>query len=102
MQTEEAIDDLQTPSQHVLEVIASNEGVKPWDLTPCLYDAVDPEALDAIIESYRRGNSDGPLQITFGLGEYHVRVCVERDVLVVDTRPRDQVADANSADDADR
>ena len=38
-------------SDGILETIAGVEGVDPIELTPPLYSVVDPEALDAVIES---------------------------------------------------
>lgn len=37
-------------SQKVVEAVAEVEGVHPVDLTPPLYEAIDPEALDRIFE----------------------------------------------------
>lgn len=39
------------PSQAVIELVAEAEDVDPVDLDVPLYDAVDPEALDALFES---------------------------------------------------
>ncbi|THE65666.1 hypothetical protein D8Y22_05650 [Salinadaptatus halalkaliphilus] len=37
-------------SQTVVEAVAEAEGVRPVELTPPLYDAIDPEALDRLFD----------------------------------------------------
>lgn len=44
-------DRSETLSQAVVETVASAEGVDPLDLEVPLYDAVDPDALDALFQS---------------------------------------------------
>lgn len=41
----------------VIERIARREGVDPLDLTPPLYDAVDPDALEALLSPPSRVQS---------------------------------------------
>lgn len=38
-------------SEGILRAIAAVEGADPTELTPPLYSVVDPEALDAVVES---------------------------------------------------
>ncbi len=57
-----------------MEAIASLAGVEPDALADeadvVLYDYVDPDALDSLVE---RG-SDGEVAFSFAVGEYEVRV----------------------------
>lgn len=39
-----------SPSQAVIETIAEREGVEPMDLSVPLYEAIDPDALDTLIQ----------------------------------------------------
>ena len=50
-------------SQVVVEAVASAEGVDPLDLEVPLYDAVDPDALDALFES--GGAVDGRVEFEY-------------------------------------
>lgn len=38
-------------AEKIIDTISNAEGEAPTELTPPLYDAVDPEALDAVAES---------------------------------------------------
>lgn len=40
--------DSRSPSEAVIDAVAAVEGVQPTELTPQLYDVVDPEALDKV------------------------------------------------------
>ncbi|WP_225336600.1 HalOD1 output domain-containing protein [Halomicrobium urmianum] len=57
------------PSDWVLDAIADEAGVDPVELTPPLADAVDPEALDALLE---RADPDVEVAIRFEYQEYEV------------------------------
>lgn len=51
-----------TPTQAVVERIAAAEGVDPLDLQPPLFDAIDTEALDTLINS---ANSQTSVQFVY-------------------------------------
>lgn len=40
---------MDSASYRVIEAVAEKEGVSPTDLTPPLFDVIDPEALDALV-----------------------------------------------------
>ena len=44
-----------TPSTEVIERVATANGVLPEELDQCLYDVIDPDALDEIIASMNEG-----------------------------------------------
>lgn len=48
--TERSIGGTESPSMTVLEIVASIKD-EPIDRLECLYDAVDPDALNALIEA---------------------------------------------------
>lgn len=56
-----------TPSQAVVEAVAATTGVDPLALEPPLYDVVDPEALDTLLES-------GGTAVSFEYDGHAVRV----------------------------
>lgn len=49
-----------TVSERIIQTVAETTNSDPLELTP-LYDAVDPEALDALID----GMSDGEISFTY-------------------------------------
>ncbi|GAA0666882.1 HalOD1 output domain-containing protein [Natronoarchaeum mannanilyticum] len=58
-----------TVAEKVVDAISDAEGEAATELTPPLYDAIDPEALDAVTESM---NSEGT--IAFEYCGHEVRV----------------------------
>lgn len=62
----------QAPSDAVVEAVATSEDVPSTHLDPPLYDAVDPDALDALFES--RATDDGVVSVGFAYGGYAVTV----------------------------
>lgn len=60
--------------------VASAAGVDPVDLEPRLFQAIDPDALEALLAEARPGT-----RITFELGEYEVAVTARREVYVIGT-----------------
>lgn len=65
----------------VVERIAKHEDADPTELSP-LFDAIDPDALDAIIDSAERRNT--PLDIEFSYHGYAVTVTSDGAVHVTD------------------
>jgi len=59
------------PSQTIVERIASHEGVEHTELVP-LYEAIDPEALDRLVETNR--HEESALEIQFIYHGYEVTV----------------------------
>ncbi len=59
----------QAASQAVVETVAAAEDVDPTALEPRLYEAVNPGALDSLVES-----ATGPLTVEFRYCGYLVRV----------------------------
>jgi len=53
-----------TPSEAVIRAVARRAGVDPLDLETPLYDAVDPESLNGLIEAAQR-NGRSAVEITF-------------------------------------
>lgn len=69
-----------TASEAVVATVANRDGSDPVDLPP-LYDAVDPDALDAIFRDGRPG------RVTFEYAGYEVTVCGRDQVTVVCEAP---------------
>ena len=59
-----------SPSAAVLDAVADREDVSATEL-PLLYDAVDPDALDALVGS---DDSDRDIRVTFSYHGYEVTV----------------------------
>ncbi len=63
-----------TVSDEVVKKLAEIEDVDPLELTPPLYQVVDPDALDQILAATpTAGRMDG--QVTFPYKGYEVTVC---------------------------
>jgi len=52
-----------SPSETVVEAVAEFKDVDPVDLSPALYDAVDPDALDALFGA--DGFADGRVEFVY-------------------------------------
>jgi hypothetical protein len=59
------------PSQAVIERVAAGEGVDQTNIAP-LYEAIDPDALDRLVEASQ--GDDGALTIQFTYQGYDVTV----------------------------
>jgi len=58
-----------TVSERVIQAIADREGVSPLDISPPLFDAIDPDALDRLYGNGRSGTS-----VAFEYSGYRVSV----------------------------
>jgi hypothetical protein len=65
------------PSQSVVERVAAREGVDHTELTP-LFDAIDPDALDKILDTSPHTGS--ALQVSFTYHGYDVTVTGDGEV----------------------
>ncbi|QIO22084.1 HalOD1 output domain-containing protein [Haloarcula sp. JP-L23] len=72
-------------SQTIVYGIADAKGIDPMDLDECLYDCIDPEALDELFDS-----SNGSLVGTFSFSMSGCRVEVERGQKVIVTERQDE------------
>jgi hypothetical protein len=70
-----------SPSVAVIEAVADVAGCEQTELDP-LYDSVDPDALDTIIEGDRQTVLDGMTTVTFTLAGYEVTVYADGEVAV--------------------
>jgi len=71
--------DSRSVSQAVIDAVAAFEGTPPTELTPPLYEVVDPEALDKI---FARKASLG--KVVFNYKSYEVHVDADGFVAVRD------------------
>lgn len=53
----------------IVKRVAGQEGVDPLDLDPCLFDAIDPEALERIV-----AGTAGALRVEFSYHGYTITV----------------------------
>lgn len=65
--------DAHVPSYRVVEAVARKEGVSPGELSPPLFNVVDPEALDALVQDDVDSNT-GEVKIEFTYLDYVVRI----------------------------
>lgn len=65
------------PSLAVIDRIAELEGEDPAELSPPLYDAIDPQALDSLFRPSNAGESRAVQTVQFTYLEYDI--CVRSD-----------------------
>jgi len=76
---DESSETARTPSSRVIDRVAAAEGTEPASLHARLYDVVDPETLDRIVE-----RSSPELTVAFRFDGYRVRVGGDGAVTVSD------------------
>lgn len=64
-----SVDDDVSPSEKVIQEVAAKTGTDPLELPP-LYETIDPDALDALVES----SGESGLQVEFQYADRHVVV----------------------------
>ncbi len=72
---------LESPSHAVVRSVATVEGVDPLDLDATLYDVVDPDALDSLLD-HVAGAGAGPVAVSVVLDGYEVRVSSDRSITI--------------------
>jgi len=70
------------PSTEVVERVAAREGVDSTDLGVPLFEVVDPEALDSVVESVAESGTDARVEFTYY--GYDVTVTPDGSVRVSD------------------
>lgn len=75
---------IDSPSEAVIDAVADREGVDPTELTVPLYEAIDPDALDAIVQT--GPEADPSLRVEFDYYGYAVVVTGDGSVRVADSR----------------
>lgn len=68
MQSIEAVDSAETASQQVVEALARADNIDPLAMTTPLYDVIDPDALNAVLDT------DSPVEVTFEYDGHTVTV----------------------------
>ena len=83
MQSSTTVDDAENPSAMVIGLIADLEGADPVELSPPLYSAIDPDALDAL---FRFSEDDAPQTSGYVYFEYHdyeIRVQSDGEIAIL-------------------
>ena len=62
------------PSVSVVEALARERGKAATALETCLYEYVDPDALDTIFGETQTGGPREPGRVTFGIGDKTITV----------------------------
>lgn len=68
-QFEQAVSEDFSVGNRVISAVATKENTDPIELTPPLYDVIDPDALDSIV---REG--DTAVSVTFGYRDWQIDV----------------------------
>jgi len=61
-------------TQRIVEAVADSEGVEPVDLDPPLFDVLDGDLLNALVQSNERSDATDSLELSFTYHGYHVYV----------------------------
>lgn len=72
----------ESPSERIVEAVAEADGVAPSEVTPPLYEAVDPEALDHLFASTAIADRPGG-RVAFPYSGYEITVHYNGRVSVV-------------------
>lgn len=68
-------------AEDVVIAVAAEAGVDPMELSPRLYDVIDPEALNALYADTARARETG-LTLSFVYGDWRVTITADREVSV--------------------
>lgn len=68
-----SIMDSHAPSYRLIETIAQKKGVSPTELSPPLFNVIDPDALDALVQADADSNTGG-IEIEFTYLNYIVQI----------------------------
>ena len=60
----------EAPSARVIEAVAQETGESPLELSPPLFESIDPDALDALVAS-----ASTDVHVTFDYTGYEVQIC---------------------------
>lgn len=85
-------------SQRVVAAVAEAHSTDPTELPP-LYDAVDPDALDALFDRGNYGERENPGRVVFMFADCEVVVHSDGEVTV--TAPSDQSPTSSAVDPVD-
>lgn len=83
MEATSTLDRHQRPSERIVELVAELEDVESAEVTPPLYEAVDPDALDDLFDGGYATCTSADL-VSFTYREYDVTVSTEGDETVVE------------------
>lgn len=75
----QTIEECETISKCIVRAVADAADVDPVELTPPIYEIIDPEALDALLKRCRQG------QVQFPYKEWTVVARADGTVVVDDT-----------------
>lgn len=73
-------------SERVVSAVATTSGTDPMDLEP-LYDAIDPDSLDALYERDGHGRAGSPERVEFTYSGCEIAVTGDGSVTVSEVAP---------------
>lgn len=73
------------PSETIVRLIADHEGVSPVDISPPLYSAVDPDALDSLFGGRASKDSEPAGSICFYYCGYEIEVESDGEISIADS-----------------
>lgn len=79
--TQFTLGEEQPPSDGVVEAVATTMGVSATEVTPPLYEAIDPDALDRLFRSTGNGER-GSFLMAFEYGDYEVTIRGDQSIVV--------------------
>jgi hypothetical protein len=82
----------ETVSSAVVRAIATVKGVDPVDLDERLYDHIEPDALDTLLES-KSGDSETEIQVSFSMSGCDIDVFDAGKIVVAPTSSPTTISD---------
>lgn len=80
--------DAQSIGAEIIERIAASEGVDPIDMDMRLYDSIDVDALQSLIDGIAERDGTSEVQVNFSVSEYSVSID-SIDGIAIDIERRD-------------
>lgn len=82
--------DADAVSEAIVTEIADAKGVSPLDVSPPLYEAIDPDALEAVVASMQSQPTEPAGRLEFAYSGYDVTVTEEGGVSIASREADDR------------
>jgi hypothetical protein len=70
------------PTQRIVQAVADSEGVEPVDLDPPLFDVLDGDLLNALVQSNIESTDEPNLEVSFEYLGYDVHLAAGHSITV--------------------
>jgi hypothetical protein len=74
----------ESPTAEIVRTVAARENVDPVEIEQPLFEAIDPEALDALLQHDSEETTDSSIRVEFSYCGYDLLVTSSGDVRIAD------------------